>query len=218
MREISEQSKVSSWCILVLYQMPCAFCFPRLVRSDLHNWRWNGGQKLVVENKWSTQRKRLTKTTAVSITVIQVAFTCIFSCCSLTFHYPQLVSYLTGLIWGPWGHALYHASALVEWDSPLFQTQPAGRQYLKSNLSLHSWKTFFFFSIPEGFWPSDRCANWPRAALLGCQLVKTNSDGEIQKMSSCPLQILSVTFFGRRRSRSFITANDGWCQKVDGYL
>lgn len=82
--------------------MLCAFCFPCLVRSDLHNWRWNGGQKLtrhrlvwwcfwgpsawcrrslwklVVENKWSTQRKRLTKTTAVSITVIQVAFTCIF--------------------------------------------------------------------------------------------------------------------------------------------
>lgn len=34
--------------------------------------------KLVVENKWSTQRKRLTKTTAVSTTLIQVAFTCIF--------------------------------------------------------------------------------------------------------------------------------------------
>lgn len=96
-----------------------------------------------------------------------------------------------------WGHALYHASALDEWDSPLFQTQPAGRQYLKSNLSLHSWKTFFFFPpIPEGFWPSDRCANWPRAALLGCQLVNTNADGEIQKMSSSPLQILSVTFLG----------------------
>lgn len=70
---------------------------------------------------------------------------------------------------------------------PIFEVQP----------QLTFMKDFFFSPpIPEGFWPSDRCANWPRAALLGCQLVNTNADGEIQKMSSCPLQILSVTFLG----------------------